>query len=162
MSVKQTASSFWDKVDVDLEDQQNCWNWLGSCNNTGYGTVAVEGKVYVAHRVAAWYSGLVDSLAAPKHKAEKGFVLHKCDNRKCCNPNHFFIGSYADNQLDAYRKKRRTQPKGAAHANAKLTAQQADEIRKRYAAGEYQVPLAKEYGVSQRAISLIVRGETYK
>lgn len=72
------------------------------------------------------------------------------------------IGSYSDNQKDAYQKQRRVQPKGAAHANAKLTDHQAQEIRERYAAGEYQAPLAKEYGVSQRVISLIVRGESYK
>ena len=72
------------------------------------------------------------------------------------------IGSYSDNQRDAYQKRRKLQPKGEAHTNAKLTNEQAAEIRQRYAAGEFQVPLAKEYGVSQRAISLIVRGETYK
>lgn len=72
------------------------------------------------------------------------------------------IGSYADNQKDAYQKGRRVQPKGGDHANAKLTNEQAAEIRQRYEAGEFQVPLAKEYGVSQRVISLIVRGESYK
>lgn len=162
MSAKQTADNFWNKVDVNLANQQLCWEWQGSCNNTGYGTVSVNGKVYTAHRVAAWYSGMVTSLSAPKHKASKGFVLHKCDNRKCCNPSHFMVGSYTDNQLDAYKKKRKTQPKGEAHKNAKLSNIQAQEIRSRYANGEYQIPLAKEYKVSQRAISLIVRGETYK
>ena len=72
------------------------------------------------------------------------------------------IGSYSDNQLDAYTKKRKVQPKGQHHANAKLTNEQAEQIRNRYSAGEYQVPLAKEYGVSQRVISLIVRREAYK
>jgi hypothetical protein len=72
------------------------------------------------------------------------------------------IGSYSDNQYDAYQKKRRVQPKGQAHSNAKLTNEQAAEIRQRYEAGEFQVPLAKEYGVSQRVVSLIVRGESYK
>jgi hypothetical protein len=62
---------------------------------------------------------------------------------------------------DAYNKKRKVQPKGEKHANAKLTNQQAEDIRRRYASGEYQTPLATEYGVSQRVISLIVRGETY-
>lgn len=160
MAAKQTKENFWKKVNIksDLE----CWEWTGSCNNTGYGTVAWEGKVYVAHRIAAWLSGMVADKLAPKHAAEKGYVLHKCDNRKCCNPNHFFIGSYSDNQKDAYQKKRKVQPKGAAHVNAKLTKEQVAEIRKRYTAGEYQMPLAKEFKVSQRSISLIVRGETYK
>jgi hypothetical protein len=105
---------------------------------------------------------MVSDPKAPSHKHENTHVLHSCDNRKCCNPKHFFLGSYSDNQRDAYNKKRRAQPKGAAHVNAKLTTKQVEAIRKRYAAGEYQQPLAEKYGVSQRVISLIVRGESYK
>jgi hypothetical protein len=63
---------------------------------------------------------------------------------------------------DAYVKKRKQQPKGEKHTNAKLTNTQAKEIRKKYKNGEYQTVLAKKFGVSQRVISLIVRGESYK
>lgn len=160
MSAKQTAESFWAKVNKGADDE--CWEWSGATNSTGYGTVGWHGSVYTAHRVAAFLSQLVESPSRPAHSWDKGHVLHKCDNRRCCNPNHFMIGSYADNQRDAYSKGRKTQPKGEKHVNAKLNNEQVAEIRKRYAAGEYQVPLAKEYGVSQRAISLIVRKETYK
>ena len=162
MAKKQTPQSFWEKVSVDASHPQKCWEWLGACNSTGYGTVSVNGKVYTAHRVAAWYSGLITDINAPKHKSEKGFVLHTCDNRKCCNPTHFVIGNYSDNQKDAYTEKRKLQPKGARHANSKLTTEQVSEIRNRYTNGEYQISLAREYGVSQRCISLIVRWETYK
>lgn len=88
--------------------------------------------------------------------------MHKCDNRLCCNPDHLFLGSMRANLLDAYAKGRKVQPR-SQHANAKLTAMQVIAIRQRYDAGEAkQIPLAKEYGVSQRVISLIVRHETYK
>jgi hypothetical protein len=159
MSAKQTAKSFWNRVNK-LENE--CWEWTGACNSTGYGNVAWAGKVYVTHRVAAYLTGLVKTMSAPDSSREATHVLHKCDNRKCCNPNHLFLGSFTDNMLDAYKKTRKIQPKGEKHVNAKLTNAQAEEIRKRYAGGEFQVPLAKEYKVSQRAISLIVRGETYK
>lgn len=160
MSRKQTAETFWARVNKGADDE--CWEWSGSTNSTGYGTTSWHGVHYTAHRVAAWLSGLVKSPSRPAHSRDKGHVLHRCDNRRCCNPSHFMIGSYSDNQRDAYQKRRKVQPKGEAHTNAKLTNEQAAEIRQRYAAGEFQVPLAKEYGVSQRAISLIVRGETYK
>lgn len=162
MSAKQTAESFWGKVNGDRRERNGCWEWQGSCNNTGYGTVAWHGKVYTAHRVAAWLAGLVKNPSAPKDKRAKTHVLHKCDNRKCCNPSHFFLGSYADNQTDAYAKERKTQPKGEAHSNAKLTNREASQIRKLYSNGMVQTVLANKFGVSQRAISLIVRGETYK
>lgn len=162
MSTRQTAESFWNRVGGDRRKRNDCWEWQGAHNNTGYGTVAWHGKVYTAHRIAAWLAGLVESPSAPATSREPTHVLHKCDNRSCCNPNHFFLGSYAENQRDAYRKKRRSQSKGEAHTNAKLTNTQAAMIRKLYAAGYTQVALAKAYSVSQRAISLIVRMETYK
>lgn len=159
MTQKQTPENFWSKIRKGADDE--CWEWQGCTNSTGYGNVGWEGSNYTAHRVAAWLCELVKSPSRPKHSRDKGHVLHKCDNRRCCNPNHFMIGSYSDNQRDAYQKKRRAQPKGGAHANAKLTNEQAKDIRRRYQEGEYQMPLAKEYGVSQTVISLIVRGESY-
>lgn len=161
MSRPQTEASFW--VRVSKGKPTECWEWQGSCNNTGYGTVAWNGKVYTAHRVAAWLKNLVDSMSVPKHKNDANHVLHKCDNRKCCNPKHFFLGTYSDNQKDAYKKKRRAQPKGALHANAKLTNKEVQKIKQQYINKWFtQAELAKDYGVSQTAISKIVRGETYK
>lgn len=160
MSKKQTPENFWSKVHKGADDE--CWDWVGCLNSTGYGNVAWHGKVYTAHRVAAWLSGLVQTPSRPAHSREPTHILHKCDNRKCCNPNHFFLGTFTDNMKDAYTKQRKVQPKGQAHSNAKLTNEQAAEIRQRYEAGEFQVPLSKEYGVSQRVVSLIVRGESYK
>ena len=66
------------------------------------------------------------------------------------------------NLLDAYKKGRKTQPR-SGHTNAKLTAEDVRAIRETYnGGGVRQVDLATRYGVSQRAISLIVRYETYK
>ena len=158
MSNKQTAESFWARVKKSRE----CWEWQGACNSTGYGNVSWHGRIYTAHRVAAWLSGLVTSPSAPLKAREKNHVLHKCDNRKCCNPKHFFLGNFTDNMKDAYRKERKVQPTGEKHTNAKLTNKQASLIRAKYKTGELQMPLAKEFGVSQRVISLIVRGEAYK
>ena len=160
MSRRQTEESFWEKVNRGKRNE--CWDWSGGCNSTGYGTVSWNKKVYVAHRVAAWLSNQVPTLEAPKNKQSPYFVLHKCDNRKCCNPKHFFIGNYADNQKDAYRKERKSQPKGEKHSNAKLTTAQVVVIRVLYKKGYKQVYLAKRFGVSQRTISLIIRGKSYK
>lgn len=159
MSAKQTAESFWGRVSKGKRSE--CWEWQGACNSTGYGNVAWHGAVYTAHRVSAWLSGFIDTPSAPSTSREKTHVLHKCDNRKCCNPNHFFLGNYEDNQKDAYSKNRKVQPKGEAHTNAKLTNKQAAKIRQLYDVGMTQAVLAKQFGVSQRSISLIIRKETY-
>lgn len=158
MAAKQTPESFWARVH---KNRNSCWEWQGTCNSTGYGTVAWHGRVYTTHRVAAWLSGLISTPAAPKNRKGAGFVLHKCDNRKCCNPKHFTIGTYADNQRDAYNKHRRAQPKGQNHTNAKLTNYQAAAIREAYRKGQTQMKLAAIYGVSQAAVSKIILRKTY-
>lgn len=152
------VARFWSKVRV-LKNS-DCWEWQGAIISSGYGCFWIGKSSYVTHRIAAFLFGMIPELSAPKNTDAKGFVLHKCDNRKCCNPHHFFIGSFSDNQLDSYNKNR-AQPKGQYHTNAKLTNQQAADVRNAYKLGALQKELASRYEVSQRAISLIVRNETY-
>jgi hypothetical protein len=165
MSAKNTAESFWQRVHKSGPDA--CWEWGGAKTSSGYGNLAWHGQHVQAHRVAYFLThggiGLTTGFRhVGKAKTYRRFVLHKCDNRVCCNPAHLFLGSMRANQLDAYQKGRKRQPQ-SAHANAKLTHEQVREIRQRYDAGlDLQVPLAKEFGVSQRVISLVVRRETYK
>ncbi|MGH7024521.1 MAG: HNH endonuclease signature motif containing protein [Caulobacteraceae bacterium] len=33
-------------------------------------------------------------------------ILHKCDNPVCCNPDHLFLGTAADNHADCAAKGR--------------------------------------------------------
>ena len=165
MSAKNTPESFWARVQKKAPDE--CWEWQGACTSSGYGNLSWHGKHAQAHRVAFMLSagGIAPQTKFRQEgvaKRYRRFVLHRCDNRKCCNPRHLFLGSMSTNQKDAYDKGRKVQPR-SKHANAKLAATQVQEIRRAYAAGEaVQVELAAAYGVSQRAISLIIRNETYK
>jgi len=111
----------------------------------------------------------------------KGLVVrHHCDHRACINPEHLAVGTQADNVADmmvrgrwggagsAGMKRRRHSPasgpvRGEAHHCAQLTADQAREIRERYAVGGMsQYALARDYGVSRSAIAHIVQGKTWK
>jgi hypothetical protein len=165
MSKKNTPENFWSRVNCGSDHE--CWDWQGTLTGSGYGNLTWHGVHVQAHRVAYYLTrGQIALLTGfrleGKARQYKRFVLHKCDNRKCCNPNHLFLGSMRANQLDAYRKGRKVQPQ-SGHTNAKLTPEQVVEIRAIYdAGGVRQVDLAKQYGVSQRAISLITRRETYR
>lgn len=165
MSAKNTPESFWARVDVRTPSE--CWEWRGARTGAGYGNLVYRGVPAQAHRVAYFLTfggiSLVTGFKEEgKAKRYRRFVLHRCDNKPCCNPAHLFLGSMRTNLLDAYAKGRKTQPR-SQHANAKLSSDQVREIRDRYDRGEaLQIPLASEFGVSQRAISLIVRRETYK
>jgi len=164
MSVKNTPETFWLRVNRGAKD--DCWEWQGAKTSAGYGNLSWHGHNVQAHRVSYYltYGGIALQTGfrhAGRAKRYRRFVLHKCDNRLCCNPNHLFLGSMRANLLDAYNKGRKVQPK-SGHANAKLSPQQVRDIRRVYdAGGVRQVDLAARYGVSQRAISLVIRRETY-
>lgn len=164
MSHKNTPEKFWARLDYTAPG--GCWEWTGALTSAGYGNLSWHGTHTQAHRLAyALAIGGIDLLTGFKQpgiaRTYKSFVLHRCDNRKCCNPAHLFLGSMHDNLQDAYDKARKVQPR-SAHANAKLSPAAVREVRRLYAQGARQVDLAATVGVSQRAISLVVRNETYK
>lgn len=141
---------FWSKVDV--RDPDDCWNWTAGCFNHGYGAFGIGDTTQPAHRVV-W--------ALTNGPIPEGMcVLHKCDNKICCNPDHLFLGTRADNNADRDRKGRTE--RGERHHGAKLTEADVIEIRIRYRAGGIsQRALAAEFGIHQVNIGCIVRGETW-
>lgn len=85
------------------EPNSGCHLWMGSIAGGGYGRVRIKGHSYGAHRLA-W----IETRGA----IPEGFdVLHKCDVRSCCNPQHLFLGKDADNIADMVAKGRH-RPRG--------------------------------------------------
>jgi hypothetical protein len=94
------------------------------------------------------------------------FVCHRCDNPKCCNPKHLFLGTPLDNVSDCVRKGRRAKTKGhyndgAANSHAKLSGDDVGAIRRRVASGERQTAIAKEFGVDKGTVWRLVHGRTW-
>ena len=87
---------FW--LHVDKGGPNGCWIWTRYRQRQGYGWVCVQQKYYLAHRLAwEFVNGPVpDGL----------FVLHKCDNPPCVNPDHMFLGDHQANCDDKIRKGR--------------------------------------------------------
>lgn len=89
------VDNFWDRV--DKKNDNECWNWLGKVGTYGYGYLKQKHKVYQAHRMAYFlYYGILTS----------DVVMHKCDNRLCCNPHHLIQGTAGDNVHDCMEKGR--------------------------------------------------------
>jgi hypothetical protein len=131
------------------EPTSGCWLWLGRPQSTGYGQLHVSGKRTLAHR----YSWELEIGPIP----DGMYVLHRCDNRLCVNPDHLFVGTHQDNMDDMVRKGRC--PTGEDHWNAKLTRKDVTAIRK---STKSQRALAREYGVGQKNISHIITERTWK
>jgi hypothetical protein len=135
-----------------------CWEWPGSSNpQTGYGQLSewASGKriLRTAHRVSysAFKGPVTDRLQ----------VLHRCDNRRCFNPQHLFLGTQQDNMDDMDAKgRRRTLPAiGERHGAAKATVEIVATIR----ASDASVPLlAREFGLSESAIWAIRKYKTWR
>ncbi len=130
---------------ISINHSSGCWEWSGYVNPRGYGRMGGVGRrTVLAHRLA------YEHFIGP---AGDLFVLHHCDNPKCSNPDHLFIGTNADNCADMVAKGRSN--RGAKMWNAKLTYDAVIAIRRRLSSGERSYLLATEYGVSRQTISLI-------
>jgi hypothetical protein len=147
---------FWQYV--QRAGANECWEWTRRC--APYGQISLGGsrgaeRLY-SHR-ASW---LIHYGAIPDGK----HVLHKCDNGRCVNPRHLFLGTQADNNRDRDRKGRGVKPpvlRGKDHPRQarKLTDAQVLEIRR---STEPTRILTARYGMSRSGINFIRAGTRWQ
>lgn len=140
---------------VTASDAAQCWEWQGSLSSHGYGQLGA-GKRGASPLGAHRLSWEIHHGPIPDHL----FVLHECDNRRCVNPSHLFLGTCRDNAIDASAKGRVRH--GEGHHAAKLTREIVVLCRLHYADRTASIrELARRYGVGQQAMSDAVHGRTW-
>lgn len=146
MNIEQKKERFFSYV----KKSKNCWNWTGAKGSFGYGIFHIpdtsRGSIG-SHRYS-WqihYGKIRNGL----------FVLHKCDNPPCVNPEHLWLGTPKQNTADAIKKGRLA--KWEKHGNAKLTIKKVKKIRNLYIPNIFGATrLSKKFKVSKHTIQRII------
>lgn len=127
----------------------------GCIIRNGYGQIRINNISYLPYRLV--YELTCDSIP------EGMLVLHSCDNRKCCNLNHLFLGTNQDNTDDMISKGRQKHTVGEKNGDSKLIEKDILEIRKKYKWYIYtQKQLAVEYNVTDSTINRIINYRSWK
>lgn len=149
---KQEIERFFKRIEVK---ESGCWEWTGGRFEVGYGMFSLKRghrKTFAAHRVS-W-------CMRSNRDIPKGMLIcHTCDNRICVNPEHLYLGTYADNNRDTLARNRGNRKEGESCSWAKVSSEGVLDI---LTSKEKQSVLARKYGVSQSQISSIKTGRRRK
>lgn len=166
---ERQEKNFWSHVDKS-DGTDACWPWTGCLHpKGGYGLFAVNRRIRMAHRVA--YRSVCGYFPTCLK------ICHKCDNPPCCNPNHHFVGTQAQNVADMDAKGRRNMAKGDANGSrkrpekrprgennteAKLTNEDIVAIRSDYVPRIVTMQyLAERHGVTKGTIWKILTNQNW-
>lgn len=141
---------------VEYELNTGCWLWAGGLDGQGYGRIGIGRKCFATHRITyAEFKGDPTGLN----------VCHKCDTPACCNPDHLFLGTQADNLADMSAKGRHGHGdlRGDAHPNSLLTRGAVEAIRRLAANSNLtQTEIGARYGVTQTCVSDVVTRRSWR
>jgi hypothetical protein len=154
LSESEIQTRFWTFV----TKTDDCWLWTGrSLNSYGYGQWWVNGKLWIASRLA-WV------LTHGPITERNQFVCHSCDNPQCVRPSHLYLASQTQNMRDMRVRGRGSKPptrRGCFNNNTTFTDADVRAIRRRYAAGDSLRTLGQEYRVWHTTIADIVHRRTW-
>lgn len=86
------------KSRCQIAPETACWEYQGYIHPKGYGILSYRGKAWRTHRLSYFLN---------RGPIPEGMVIcHTCDNRKCCNPLHLFLGTFDINNKDMAAKSR--------------------------------------------------------
>lgn len=85
---------------VSPEPNTGCWLWLAGVDKDGYGKFWLNGATIRAPS-AAWMLMRSSEIGGL-------WVLHRCDNPPCVNPDHLYLGTIVENTRDRSLRTRTT------------------------------------------------------
>jgi hypothetical protein len=128
-----------------VKTKTGCLEYQGCVQANGYTRITVSRKSDYGHRH-------VYRLA--KGPIPEGLdVRHKCDNRKCINPDHLEVGTRLQNMRDAVDRRR--QARGFMLPHTKLSPFKRLEIVRLAILGEPYKSIGEKYGLCRQHIGQI-------
>jgi hypothetical protein len=133
----------------------DCWNWTGYIGSNRYGQLKINHKMIKSHRVSyELYNGDIPAGLN---------VLHKCDNTKCVNPDHLFLGSQKENVQDMLTKNRANRAFGSKAGRSRLLQEQVLDIRQQYKVNFISwADLGRRFGVTGNAVRMICLNKVWR
>jgi hypothetical protein len=139
------SDRIWNKIDKSGD----CWNWTAALHGKGYGAVQFEGRIQNAHRVI-WK--LVNGPIPSGYE-----ICHKCDNPRCCRPDHLFLGTSSENKADCIAKGRHA--RGERNGRSVLSQLIVSSI---IADSRSQQDIAASFGINQSTVSRLKTRKRWK
>lgn len=126
-------------ISKSIPNKSGCLEYQGSLNK-GYGILKLFGKSVVVSRIV-WI--------ILKGDIPEGFcILHTCDNTRCVNINHLFLGTHQDNSDDKIKK-------GRNKANSKIYLSKIQQIMELVHKGFLYKDIATQFSLHPNRISQI-------
>lgn len=155
----------WDKrLTYSVDSSTECWVFTGNRTQGRYATLVTgsrsDGSRETNTKAHRYAYELYTELPIPEGLC----VCHACDNPRCINPKHLFLGTHAENMADMKGKKRYRLPdqRGDKNPMSKLTWEKVRKIRERYVQGVSLKTLGEDNGVHLRTISDVVNNVTWR
>lgn len=139
-------------------NESGCWDWQGAIKPSGYGQITVGSRTdgsrknVTAHRAAyEAFNGRIGSA----------WVLHRCDNPRCINPRHLYLGDRRQNTKDAIDRDRYPSTVGERNGNAKIKEHMARNIKFLRSRNCSCGDIADGFGISINIVKEISSGRTW-
>lgn len=137
-----------------INKNSGCWE-MQPFKGHRYPKIQIENRCERANRIS--YEITFGKIPSGVH------CLHKCDNTKCINPEHLFLGTHQENMHDKIKKGRAKYdgPKGTRCAQHKLQDYEVKEILDLLNKNHTQISISRKYGICQQTISKIKTNQTW-
>jgi len=133
-----------------------CLEWQGAINPWGYGSLMMNGRKRTASKVA-W-----EMTRGPVPRGL--LVCHTCDNRRCFEPTHLFLGTPADNSRDMAAKGRSISfgSPGRVNPSLRFTDEQVRQMRRMHADGLSYHAIGRHFDAFPMVVYRIVNRQRRK